>query len=50
VVAAVASRHSATALHYTSDFDLIAKATGQPTEWVVPPGALPERSYGTAPQ
>jgi hypothetical protein len=27
-------------LHYDSDFDLIAAATGQPTEWVVPAGSI----------
>lgn len=38
VIAATAERHGVTVLHYDHDFDRIAKATGQPTEWVVPPG------------
>lgn len=28
-----------TVLHYDGDFDMIASLTGQPTEWVVPPGS-----------
>ncbi|GAA2983496.1 PIN domain nuclease [Kitasatospora sp. NPDC006786] len=39
VVAATAERHGATVLHYDGDFDMIAAVTGQPTEWVVPPGS-----------
>jgi hypothetical protein len=42
VVAAVASHHGATLLHYDRDFDAIAEITGQPTEWVVPPAASPD--------
>jgi predicted nucleic acid-binding protein len=38
VVAAVAGRHQATVLHHSSDFDLIAKVTGQAVEWVAVPG------------
>lgn len=38
VIAATAERHEVTLLHYDRDFDRIAKVTGQPTEWVVPPG------------
>ncbi|MDH6112773.1 putative nucleic acid-binding protein [Kitasatospora sp. MAP12-15] len=38
VIAAVAERHGATVLHYDGDYDMIAKVTGQPTRWVVPPG------------
>ncbi|MCD0443874.1 PIN domain nuclease [Glycomyces sp. A-F 0318] len=38
VIAATAERHGVTMLHYDHDFDRIAKVTGQPTEWVVPPG------------
>ena len=41
VVAAVASHHGATLLHYDRDFDAIAEITGQPTEWVVPSGSIP---------
>lgn len=29
-----------TVLHYDGDFDMIASLTGQPTEWVVPPGSV----------
>jgi predicted nucleic acid-binding protein/Arc/MetJ family transcription regulator len=49
VVAAVASRYQATVLHSTPDFDVIAKVTGQPTEWVAPPGTLPEAPTGPVP-
>ncbi len=41
LVAATAERHSVTVIHYDSDFDRIAEITGQPTEWVVPPGSVP---------
>ena len=27
-------------LHYDADFDLISRVTGQPCEWVVPPGTV----------
>lgn len=40
VVAAIAQVEGLTVLHYDQDFDLIAKITGQPTEWVVPRGTL----------
>ncbi|MFJ6620580.1 PIN domain nuclease [Kitasatospora sp. NPDC091335] len=39
VIAATAERHGATVLHYDGDYDMIAAVTGQPTEWVVPPGS-----------
>ncbi|MDX3245671.1 PIN domain nuclease [Streptomyces sp. ME18-1-4] len=39
VIAATAERHGATVLHYDGDYDMIAGVTGQPTRWVVPPGA-----------
>ncbi|WP_199033797.1 PIN domain nuclease [Glycomyces salinus] len=38
IIAAAAERHRVTVLHYDKDFDRIAKITGQPCEWVVPPG------------
>ena len=38
IIAAVAERHDISVLHYDRDFDVIAKVTGQPVEWVVPPG------------
>jgi len=36
LVAAVAERHSMAVLHNSTDFDRIAKVTGQATEWAVP--------------
>jgi predicted nucleic acid-binding protein len=45
VVAAVAQRHEVTVLHYNRVFDVIAKATEQPAEWVVAAGSL-ERPEG----
>jgi predicted nucleic acid-binding protein len=39
VIAAVAERHRVTVLHYDGDYDMIAEATGQPTQWVVPAGS-----------
>jgi predicted nucleic acid-binding protein len=44
IVAAVAERHQVTLLHYSSDYDLIAKVTGQDTQWVVPEGSLPAQA------
>jgi predicted nucleic acid-binding protein len=41
LVAAVAERERVTVLHYDSDYDLIAQATGQAVQWVVPPGTVP---------
>ncbi|WP_205324792.1 PIN domain nuclease [Glycomyces sp. YM15] len=38
LIAATAERYEVPLLHYDRDFDRIAKITGQPTEWVVPPG------------
>ena len=40
VIAATAECHGATVLHYDADFERIAAVTGQPVEWVVPPGSL----------
>lgn len=28
-------------LHYDADYELIAKITGQPVQWVVPRGTVP---------
>ncbi|MCF4140431.1 PIN domain nuclease [Streptomyces sp. Tue 6430] len=39
LIAATAELHRRTVLHYDGDFDMIASLTGQPTEWVVPPGS-----------
>jgi len=41
VIAACAERHHATVLHYDGDFDLIAKISGHPSQWVVEPGSVP---------
>ncbi|MQM27810.1 PIN domain nuclease [Glycomyces albidus] len=38
LIAATAERHGVTVLHYDRDYDRIAEVTGQPVEWVVPPG------------
>jgi predicted nucleic acid-binding protein len=40
LIAAVAERERVTLVHYDSDYDLIAEATGQPMRWVVPPGTV----------
>ncbi|WP_328641419.1 PIN domain nuclease [Streptomyces canus] len=39
LIAATAELNRRTVLHYDGDFDMIASLTGQPTEWVVPPGS-----------
>lgn len=41
LIAAVAERERVTILHYDSDYDLIAKITGQAMQWVVPAGTVP---------
>ncbi len=41
LVAAIAERERVTVLHYDGDYDLIARITGQPVRWVVPPGTVP---------
>jgi predicted nucleic acid-binding protein len=41
LIAAAAEVHGVTLLHYDHDFDHIARYTGQPTEWVAPPGSIP---------
>ncbi len=40
LVAAAAEQEGYAVLHYDADFDLIASATGQLCEWVVPPGSI----------
>jgi predicted nucleic acid-binding protein len=40
LVAAAAESRGLAVLHYDADFDLIAAATGQPCEWVVPAGSV----------
>lgn len=41
LVAAAAEALDVVVLHYDSDFDLIAAVTGQPCNWVLPPGTVP---------
>ncbi|WP_330330559.1 PIN domain nuclease [Streptomyces sp. NBC_00536] len=38
LVAATAELSGLTLLHYDADFETVARVTGQPTKWVVPPG------------
>jgi predicted nucleic acid-binding protein len=38
LVAAIAELGGLVVLHYDRDFDRVAALTGQPCEWVVPPG------------
>ncbi len=40
IVAAVAEALKLTVLHYDADLDLIAKVTGQPSQWVVRAGSV----------
>lgn len=41
LIAAAAEAAGLVVLHYDHDFDVIAGVTGQPTEWVLPAGAVP---------
>lgn len=41
LIAAAAEAADLVVLHYDHDFDLIAKVTGQPTEWLIPAGTVP---------
>ncbi len=41
LIAACAEVNGLAVLHYDKDFDLIAHVTGQPTEWIAPPGSVP---------
>jgi predicted nucleic acid-binding protein len=40
VIAAAATEVGVTVLHYDVDFERIASATGQPTEWAVRRGSI----------
>jgi hypothetical protein len=40
LIAAAAEAAKLTVLHYDADFDLIAKVTGQPCQWIVPAGTV----------
>jgi predicted nucleic acid-binding protein len=39
-VAVMAAVNGLTVLHYDRDFDTVAKVTGQPTQWLMPPGTF----------
>ncbi|MGH9170968.1 MAG: hypothetical protein ACRD0Z_09730 [Acidimicrobiales bacterium] len=41
LIAAAAEAAELVVLHYDHDFDLIARVTGQPTQWIVPAGSVP---------
>lgn len=41
VIAAAAESAGLTVLHYDADYELIAEATSQSVEWVVPRGSVP---------
>lgn len=40
LIAAAGEEYGLTVLHYDADFDLIAAASGQATQWVVPAGTI----------
>jgi predicted nucleic acid-binding protein len=40
LIAATAERHGLVVIHYDADYDLIAAATDQDCEWVVPQGSI----------
>jgi predicted nucleic acid-binding protein len=40
IIAATAEAHGATVLHYDTDYDRIARVTGQAVEWVAAKGSL----------
>ncbi|MER6226688.1 PIN domain-containing protein [Streptomyces sp. 900105755] len=40
LVAATAELQGLTVLHYDNDFETISSVTGQPTQWLAPPGSL----------
>jgi predicted nucleic acid-binding protein len=40
LIAAVAATNNATLLHYDGHFDVIARVTGQPAEWLARRGSL----------
>ncbi len=40
IIAAAAETAGLTILHYDADYDRIARVTGQPVEWIAPPGTL----------
>ena len=40
IIAAQAELADLTVLHYDTDFDLISSVTGQPAQWICPPGSI----------
>jgi predicted nucleic acid-binding protein len=40
LVAATAELNGLTVLHYDGDFDVIKRASGQPAQWLAPPGSI----------
>jgi predicted nucleic acid-binding protein len=40
LIAAAAEAHSLILIHYDADFDHISAITGQPSEWILPRGAV----------
>jgi len=40
LIAAAAEARSLSVLHYNADFDRIAAVTGQPCQWLLPPGSV----------
>ncbi|MDO3649782.1 PIN domain nuclease [Nocardia mangyaensis] len=40
LIAATAEANRVTVLHYDRDYETLAKATGQPTQWITPPGTI----------
>ncbi len=49
IVAATARARGLEILHYDRDFDTIARFTGQPSRWIVPPVGAPKRLHDRAP-
>jgi len=41
LIAATGEVYGAVVVHYDRDFDTVAAVTGQPVEWIVPPGSVP---------
>ena len=41
LIAATAEFYEAVVVHYDAHFNTIAKITGQPVQWIVPPGSVP---------
>ncbi|MGW0179938.1 PIN domain-containing protein [Nocardia sp. NPDC003345] len=39
-IAVTAEAHNLAILHYDRDFESVAEVTGQPTQWIAPPGTI----------